>query len=75
MYMINNRILTKICGSGSEKVRGGRRKLHDKDFDESHCLSNDNNKMKYKCFVRGKMSVAKINIRWEDCIYMAQGIC
>jgi len=31
-------------------VTGGWRKLHDGDFDESHCLSNDSNKMKYRCF-------------------------
>jgi hypothetical protein len=66
MYTINNRILMKICGPETGKVRGGWINLHGEDFDESRCLSNDTNKMKYTFFGARKNVTCGENVRRSD---------
>ena len=56
----------KICGPVPEKVTGGWRKFHDENFDESHCLTNDTNKMKYRCFGARKNVTCRENVRNSD---------
>jgi len=59
-------MLMKICGPESEKMAGGWRKLHDDNFDESHCLSNNTYKMKYRCFDVRKNVTCGENVRNSD---------